>query len=571
MYTTCSRRERGHAMALIEIENVSFRYPDEKLETLNHINLSILEGSFTVLCGASGSGKTTLLRHLKKELQPVGTCTGCILYDGIALNKWSDARIVEEIGMVFQHPDEQIVMDTVWHEMAFSLENRGYPPKTIRTRTAEMAQLFGLESLMHQSVHHLSGGQKQLLNLASILVLEPRVLLLDEPTSQLDPVAAKEFLQMLKRLNEEYSMTIILSEHRLEDAFPLADQVVMMEKGKIRYQGMPEEVCREIFLQNDLTHFNYLPVMTKLCLTMAETTPSFFPLTVRDGKRWFHSIPLLEVKQKKAASKVMKELLLECKEVSFQYSKEQVQVLKQLSLSVYKGEFLAILGGNGAGKSTLLKAMLGLLQPQRGRVRFKGKKISQIKETVRFRQIGYLAQNPLLYFAHDTVKAELEFAAKQSSSSNVSEEVERLIDLLELASVLDKHPYDLSGGQQQKAALAIVLLSHPDILLLDEPTKGMDVISKQQLAVILESLQKEGLTIVSVTHDIEFAAKQATRCALLFDGAVTSEGTPREFFCHHYFYTTAIHRIVRERLPNTFLYEEVLELCGNQKASFSLS
>jgi energy-coupling factor transport system ATP-binding protein len=554
-------------MALFEIKNVSFYYPDEQTNTLNNITLSIPEGSFTVLCGASGSGKTTLLRHLKKELQPVGARNGHILYEGVPLEQQPDERTAEEIGMVFQHPDQQIVMDTVWHEMAFALENRGYPTEVIRKRTAEMAQFFGLEPLLHQSVHHLSGGQKQLVNLASILVLQPRVILLDEPTSQLDPVAAKEFLQMLKRLNDEFSMTIVLSEHRLEDVFPLADQIIFMDEGRVRYQGEPKAVCKAIAHQQDDTHFRYLPSIAKLYLTLEKGGASETPLTVRDGKRWFQSVPFKAEMEKKEKANVFTERMLQCKDVSFQYERERPMVLKKLSLSVYRGEFLAILGGNGAGKSTLLQVLAGLIQPQRGHVRLEGKKIHHIKETERFRRIGYLAQNPLLYFSHDTIIEELEFAAKRSAAH---QEMNNLIHLLDLSSVLHKHPYDVSGGQQQKAALAIVLLSRPDILLLDEPTKGLDVVSKEKLAHILGTLRQGGLTIVSVTHDVEFAAKQATRCALLFDGDITSEGEPGAFFCHHYFYTTTVHRIVRDRLPNVFSYEEVARICSDRAASFSL-
>lgn len=552
-------------MALIEIDDLSFRYPEEEKETLQKITLSIHEGSLTVLCGGSGSGKTTLLRHLKKELQPIGTRTGRVLYDGQWLEEQPDARMAEEIGMVFQQPDQQIVMDTVWHEMAFALENRGYEPTVIRKRTAEMAQFFGLESLLHVSVDRLSGGQKQLINLASILVLQPRVLLLDEPTSQLDPLAAKEFLQLLKTLNEEFSMTIIISEHRLEEVLPLADQVILLEKGRVCYNGTAEEVGQEMFVQDDQVNIDYLPSVTKLYLNVSEGLPTGLPFTVKEGKQWFTSLPLAPIEKRSEELKMPVEPLLSCKEVSFLYSKEQSLVLKQLSLTVYKGEFLAILGGNGAGKSTLLQMMAGLLEPQRGKVTFNGKKVQKINENERFRQIGYLAQNPLLYFAHDTVEEELSFAAKRANTLN--EEVRRIVDLLDLASLLHKHPYDLSGGQQQKAALAIVLLSRPSLLLLDEPTKGLDVHSKEHLAHILQSLREEGVTIAMVTHDIEFAAKQATRCALLFDGSITSEGTPREFFCQHYFYTTAIHRIVRERLPETFLYEEVVEICNQRERS----
>lgn len=532
-----------------------------------------------VLCGASGCGKTTLLRHLKPELAPVGIRTGSLLFGERQLLELSAKEAAEDIGMVFQNPDNGIVMDQVWHELAFGMENLGYPPQLMRARLAEIAQFFDLEPLLNKPVHMLSGGQKQLLNLASVLLLQPKLLLLDEPTSQLDPVAAKEFISMVQRLNREFSMTVVMSEHRLEDVIPAADRLLLLEDGRLKYSGSPRSVSIDmardkqaavpaagqtdkLYMQaNDLA---YLPSVTQMYLALnkddraaAEDT---VPLTIREGRHWLHLSPFNLLRSEKEPIAVNDntsaqafrpgptgEVQLECHEVTFQYEKNAPEVLKKLNLRIAAGEMLAILGGNGAGKSTLLQVMAGLLKPRRGSVRVN----SKIKR-------GYLAQNPLLYFSHDTVEEELDAAAAYAGLPQPRREIEHLLKLLELDEVKNRHPHDISGGQQQKAALAIVLLQQPDLLLLDEPTKGLDPIAKRRLAKLLQSLNQAGHTIVMVTHDVEFAAQYASRCAMLFDGLITAEGTPEAFFGSQYFYTTAVNRLVRDWLPDVVTLEEVL-------------
>ena len=514
-----------------------------------------------MLCGPSGCGKTTLLRHLKRELKPVGASGGTIWYKGQLLDELTPQAAAEDIGMVFQNPEAQIVMDTVWHELAFSMENMGYSPTVMRSRLAEIAGLFGLEPLLYKSVHELSGGQKQLLNLASVLLLRPKLLLLDEPTSQLDPVAAREFIHMLHRLNEEMSMTVIISEHRLEEVFPLADRVLLMEEGTLRAQGTPRELVQMMGQEEQQTHLSYLPTASRLFLTRSRVEDRVngipIPLTVREGKRWFQgqqgmlknnvSQPTGEIAAEISSTKGP-EALLNCQEVTFRYKKEGADILNKLNLDLYRNEVLAILGGNGAGKSTLLYLMAGLTKPQRGRVTL-AKGITA----------GYLAQNPLLYFSQDTVAEELLHMAEYAglTEAESQQEIAKLLNIFQLQDVYDSHPLDISGGQQQKVALAMVLLLSPDILLLDEPTKGLDPGAKERLASLLNHLREDGKSIVIVTHDVEFAAKYASRCAMLFDGGITAEGPPNVFFSANYFYTTAVNRIVRDWLPQALTIEDV--------------
>lgn len=548
-----------------------------------------------MLCGPSGSGKTTLLRHLKRELTPVGSSSGTLTYKGQPLSGLPAAVAAGEIGMVFQNPDAQIVMDTVWHELAFSMENLGLPPAVMRTRLAEICGLFGLEPLLYRPVHELSGGQKQLMNLASVLLLQPKVLLLDEPTSQLDPVAAREFMMALQRLNEEMAVTVIISEHRLEEVLPLADRVLMLEDGKLLADAAPRLFARQTGSGALTSAGRYLPAASRLYLSLApeadSAAPENIPLTVREGRRWLHALmagtdaaagaelvnnlnreagttPLVSriesvpegdsppppagVSVKFSSEELQAagaETLLFCREVTFRYEKEGREVLRKLSLTLKQGEFLAVMGGNGAGKSTLLHVLSGLMKPQRGRI-----------ELAKGKTTGLLAQNPLLYFSYDTVAEELQHMGSYAglTPEAAASEIEALLAVFQLREVLQSHPHDLSGGQQQQTALAMMLLMKPDILLLDEPTKGLDPAAKDRLAALLQQLRGQGISILIVTHDVEFAAKHASRCALLFDGGITAEGTPAEFFSSNYFYTTAVNRIVRDWLPQALTIEDVI-------------
>jgi energy-coupling factor transporter ATP-binding protein EcfA2 len=595
-------------MEILKAEQVSFRYPGEDRDSLHELSFTIEEGEFVVLCGPSGGGKTTLLRHLKRELAPVGKFSGSLTYKGQPYSDLPAALAAGEIGMVFQNPEAQIVMDTVWHELAFSMENLGMPPAVMRTRLAEICGLFGLEPLLYKSVHELSGGQKQLLNLASVLLLQPKVLLLDEPTSQLDPVAAREFIMALQRLNEEMSVTVIISEHRLEEVLPLADRVLMLEGGRLQADASPRNFAQLASGVSPASRQAYLPAASRLYLALspeaATAAPVHIPLTVREGRRWLHSLtagagaqvanPDADTAVQSAGSRVnvsreeaaaapgtvipgnsaaapvtylpeasgpdalgsavkppapCADTLLSCREVTFRYDREGREVLKKLTLTLKRGELLAVMGGNGAGKSTLLHVLGGLMKPQRGK--------TELSTGI---TTGLLAQNPLLYFSYDTVAEELEHMAQYARLSPEASrrEIEALLEVFQLREVLESHPHDLSGGQQQQTALAMMMLLKPDILLLDEPTKGLDPEAKDRLAALLRQLRGHGASILIVTHDVEFAAKHASRCALLFDGSITAEGEPAEFFSNNYFYTTAVNRMVRDVLPQALTMEDVI-------------
>lgn len=550
-------------MAIIEINNVSFQYPDEPVKALNDVTLSMEEAEFIVVAGPSGCGKTTLLKLLKSELTPVGNREGTVIFYGQQLDLIEGNCRLTDVGYVFQNPENQIVMDEVLSELVFGLENQGFGTKEMRQRVAEMVQFFGLESLLHAETHTLSGGQKQLINLASVLLLKPKLLLLDEPTSQLDPVQAKEFLQFLRRLNEEFGMTIILVEHRLEDVFSLADRIIVMNEGSTLYDGSPKEVIHQILLEKDHRFISYLPSVSRLYdyFQTENYHWSDIPTTVKETHRWLHNLEhIAKVQIKNTSSNVEeKAALLEVSNIYYKYTKESPFVLKNLSLTVREGDFLAIVGGNGSGKSTLLKCCTNIAKPLKGSIKLNNKKMKSYKQEALAKAVGYLPQNPLLCFMGETLEEELTNIALRFDIPNPKERITMLTEQLGITSILQRHIHDCSGGEQQKAALATILIHQPTLLVIDEPTKGMDPVSKQQFAQLLKSLHGKGKTILMVTHDIEFAAEHAERCAWLFDGSITTEGSMEEVLPGNYFYTTTINRVTRKiGVPEVLTLEEAV-------------
>lgn len=544
------------------MKDVSFSFPEAEENALQHVNVTIHAGEFVVIGGASGSGKSTLLKLLKKELAPAGTLEGAITYKGKPLDVWEPRTLIEQIGYVSQDPDNQIVMDEVMQEIVFGLENLGYSNFEMRKRVAEMVHFFGVEDLLRAKPSELSGGQKQLLNLLAVLLMKPRVLVLDEPTSQLDPVAAKELLLMLERLNNETGMTIIIVEHRLEELYAMADQILFMERGRLLVNGPSREIIEQLY-RDGVTHlYPYLPAFARLYMEF-EPDPqrSAIPLTVKACKQWIgmdEQVPIDLVKVDLA--KEHRHVLLEMKDVHVQYKKNSPFILKNFHLQVRKGEFFALVGGNGSGKTTALRASLGSIRPQRGKVIWEGRALRKMKDDEWLGQIAYLPQNPRTFFVQQTIKDELRSIGERFNVQEVEAKMDKYLQAFGISHLQDRHPYDCSGGEVQKAALACLLLSEPSMLFIDEPTKGMDPLSKQHLGELLSNLQQQGLTIFMVTHDIGFAAQYAERCAMMFDGEIAASGTPDELFKGNYFYTTAINRATREtKQAEVLTYEEAIE------------
>lgn len=385
------------------------------------------------------------------------------------------------------------------------------------------------------------------------MAMQPSVLILDEPTSQLDPIAASEFLSVLGKINRELGTTILLTEHRLEEAFPLASRVAVMDNGKLLSIGTPQEVGQQL---KDMGHGMFLSMPAAMRIWAAVETAADCPVTVGEGRQWLQAFaeshPLREL-PKEEEHAYSDEVMLQAKELWFRYEKEEKDIVKGLTLTVSKGEFLALLGGNGTGKTTSLKLLSGLLKPYRGKLKING-------------SVGVLPQNPQTLFVKKMVKDDLyELCRGRKWSQEIQEKkVAHVTAVCRLTELLERHPYDLSGGEQQRAALAKVLLLEPDILLLDEPTKGLDAEFKQVLGEILQGLLRRGMTIVMVSHDIAFCAAYAHCCGLFFDGNIVTKSAPRQFFSGNSFYTTAANRMARELLPKAITSEDVIAACGGK-------
>lgn len=545
-------------MEVFEIKNMTFTYAGASRPAIKDISLRIEPGEMMTVCGKSGSGKTTLLRHMKPALAPVGEISGFLTFCGRNIRELSHEEQASRIGYVLQNPDNQIVTDKVWHELAFGLESLGEDTATIRLRVAEMASYFGIQAWFHKDVAELSGGQKQLLNLASVMVMQPDVLILDEPTSQLDPIAAEEFLDTVRKINRELGTTVLLAEHRLEQVVTMSDRVVVLDDGRIIADDAPANVGAILAVKG---HPMFMAMPTPMqayghlyqCGIGREQA---CPTDVREGRNWLTAlmkgkriteVSLPDVEPQENGSPV-----IEMKDIWFRYSRDENDVLRDFSLSINRGELLCMVGGNGAGKTTALNIMGGIRKHYRGAVKISGK-------------TGILPQNPQTVFVEKTLSRDLMEVLEDHplSGSEREKKVREMTELLEIDGLLDMHPYDLSGGEQQRAALAKVLLLEPDILLLDEPTKGLDPDFKEKLAGILTRLIEGGMTIVMASHDIEFCCRHADRCAMVFDGKVISCGAPRRFFSGNSFYTTAANRMSRHIFENAVNVEDLIRLVKN--------
>lgn len=582
-------------MVHFEIRNLTFEYPTSDKKVLKNINLKINKGEYVTICGKSGSGKTTLLKHLKAPLVPYGKREGQVLFN---MGKTGEQKIIcsagsegtidlrsdaSSIGFVMQNPDNQIVTDKVWHELAFGLENLGLDTETIRLRVAEMASFFGIQGWFYKNVNELSGGEKQLLNLAGIMAMQPEVIICDEPTSQLDPVAASDFLHMVRRINLETGTTVIMSEQRLEDVFPLSDKIVVIDDGEIIACDKPALAAEKLY-KNGHDMMMALPAPARIYYGVngktyvknsnvsndtdnIGITDKNVPLTVREGRSWLEDIFTDEsgiiirpknlsgeniFKNKTSSNSVKGKPVISVKDVWFRYERDGADVLKGTCLDIPQGSIYAITGGNGTGKTTLLKAICGFCKPYRGSITVEGKKLERYKKGELFEnRIAMLPQSPQALFVKKTVREEL--------MEMDTEHVDAIAKKCNITQIMDCHPYDISGGEQQRVALAKVLLARPGILLLDEPTKGMDGFFKKEFADILKSLKD--VTVVMVSHDIEFCAKYCDMACLFFDGNVMASGDTHRFFAGNGFYTTSANRMSKGISENLITAEEVIDLC----------
>ena len=575
-------------MNCIEVKNFSFQYPKESHAALYQVSMEVEEGSFVVLCGKSGCGKSTLLRQFKSVLASHGEKKGEILYGGQNLEDVDLRTQSAEIGYVLQNPDNQIVTDKVWHELAFGLESLGYDTPTIRLRVAEMASYFGIHSWFLKNVSELSGGQKQLLNLASVMAMHPKLLILDEPTSQLDPIAASDFLETVRKINRDIGTTVILTEHRLEDVIPWADKVYVMDKGRMIADGTPNEIGEQL---RTMGHDMFLSMPAPMQIYAGTNSSLRCPLTVSQGRRWLSEeletkgIKLKKERNQEETSKKKNSIFeklaglkkepekeipeIRIKDVWFRYERDLPDVVKGLSLDIKKGEIFAVVGGNGTGKSTAMSLIARIRFPYRGKIYLEGKEIGKYSDDELYHGfLGVMPQNPQSLFVKKTVREDLYevIDGKRERKSEAypiemkkKDAVEGIVSLTRLEGLLERHPYDLSGGEQQRLALAKVLLLRPKILLMDEPTKGIDNHYKKELGEILRKLSEHGVTILMISHDVEFCAQYADRTGLFFQGNVVTSEESKKFFAGNNFYTTAANRMARNYFPNAVTVEDVVK------------
>lgn len=544
-------------MTMLEIRDFSFKYSGANELTINSANMSINEGDFAVLIGKSGSGKSSLLRNICASIAPHGEKSGEILLSGTPISDLTKREASTLIGFVQQNADNQIVTDKVWHELVFGLESLGLSNLEIRLRAAEIATFFGIQTWFHKNVSELSGGQKQILMLASIMIMQPKLLILDEPTAQLDPIATTEFIETLKRINRELGTTILITEHRLEEVFQYANSVFFIEDGKIVFSGTPQNVVGHVVDSNS-SMFYSMPTTAQIYVAVDENKD--FPLNVEQARRW--------IANKKVVSDIednfienKNDYVIETKDVWFRYEKEHENVLKGMSFAVREGEFYCMLGGNGVGKSTALRLLSGLKKPNRGTIKIKGKKINEYTGNELYNGIiGVVPQNPQSLFSKKTAREEL----KEMSAQYLE-----IAELMDLKECLERHPYDLSVGEQQRLAIAKVLLCNPSILLFDEPTKGMDNFFKIQFAEIIRNLKERGITVLMISHDIEFCAQYADRCGLMFDGQVITENNARDFFSGNSFYTTVSNKLARDKIDKAITVKDVVEALGGKVKEFA--
>lgn len=542
-------------MEIIKVENLSFAYQTSRKHVLENINFTVNKGDLVILYGLSGSGKSTLLKLMKKEISPIGNIRGNIYYGGKEISMLSDRISASEIGYVMQNPDEQIVTDKVYRELAFGLENLGAPNDVIKLRVAEISSLFGINKWFYSDTANLSGGQKQLLNLASVMTLSPNLLLLDEPVSQLDPFSAATFIDMLIRINREHGVTVIIAEHNLENIFAYADNIAVLDETRLKYFGVPR-TCSDYFAK-EAAIIEGMPVPVRIYRRF-EAEDAACPVNVREARLFLHRhCPNIIRHIEKKINFNKNPVAVRVSEAYFRYKRNSPDIVKSLNLAVKRGEIYAIVGGNGCGKTTLLSIISGQIKPYSGKVFINGVKLNSSSK------IAVIPQNPRVLFTGDTLRSDLiHFAVSTGVPEDVAASaVYDLCRILGIMDILKNHPFDLSGGEIQKAAIAKVMISSPDVILLDEPTKGVDAWSKKAIAEILRRLTKNGKAIIIVTHDNEFAAETADTCGLLFDGTIVSEAPSNIFYSQNDFYTTSAARITRGFFENATTYEDIIKLC----------
>ena len=519
---------------MITLEHVTYAYPGAQRPVLNDLNLKIADGEFVLVVGNSGAGKSTLLRCLNGLVPHFygGTISGAIRVQGLDPVRSQPREMSTTVGFVFQDPEAQFVVDTVEAELAFAMENHALPQATMRKRIEEVLDQLSIAHLRGRRINTLSGGEKQRVAIASVLTLEPKILVLDEPTSQLDPQAAEEVLTALQKLNADLGLTIILSEHRLERVVQYAERIIYLPgEGQPPLEGAPQDILPQLDL---------VPPLIRLGKALGWNP---LPLTIKDARRRAMELrlrpaPLAE--RRSASTEVPVEIVVN----DLWYAYDGHMALKGINLTIHRGEFVAIMGRNGSGKTTLLKQLVGLLRPRRGVVQVRGMDTRRVPLEEIISVVGYVPQNPNALLFADTVREELAFTRRSHGLAEGREDT--LLGALGLAEHTERYPRDLSVGERQRVSLAAILAAEPTIILLDEPTRGIDYAQKRALIRALQAEQRKGHTVILSTHDVELVAASVDRVIILGDGEVVVDGDIREVMTHSMIFSSQINKLFRD-------------------------
>ncbi len=537
---------------MIRFEHLSYRYPGATSAILEDLSFEVREGEFLLIIGPSGSGKSTLLRCLNGLVPHFygGQISGRVFVDGRDPVALGPRGMAGSVGFVLQDPEAQFVVERVEDELAFALENQGQDPVVMRKRVEEALDQLGIVALRGRSVNTLSGGERQRVAIAAVMTLQPQLLVLDEPTSQLDPQAAEEVLDTLVRLNQDLGLTVVLSEHRLERVVQYADRILYLPgEGRPPILGEPRAVLAQVEL-------------TPPIITLAKALGwSPLPLTIKEGRRFVAraaTAPAAQPSPAPRATAASSTSVVSVSHLGFSYNGHPA--LDGVSLDVRQGEFVALMGRNGSGKTTLLKQLVGLLRPQRGEVEIVDPRSHQALNTRRAAVediigiVGYVPQNPNALLFNDTVRQELDFTRRGHRLPPADHEA--LLGTLGLAAHAEDYPRDLSVGERQRVALASILVAEPQILLLDEPTRGLDYAQKEALVAFLQAEKARGRTIIMATHDVELVAGCADRVVLLGDGQVVVDGPARQVMAESLVFASQINKLYRD--PALLTVEDVL-------------
>ncbi|MFX0547703.1 ABC transporter ATP-binding protein [Hathewaya histolytica] len=522
-------------MEVINIENVTFNYPECSESAIKDINLKVNEGELVLIVGPSGCGKSTLIRLINRLVPSYcgGTIIGNVYLKGKNIEDMAPLEIVKQVGMVYQHPEKQIILQDIEREIAFGLENLNTDIDSMKRNVAEVISLLGLNDIKNKQTDEVSGGQKQRIAIASVLSMDPDIILFDEPISQLDPIGAEEVLNSIKKLNAEMGKTVILVEQRLDKCFSMADRIIFMEEGNIIGEGKPRNIPENI---NKKYH---LPSLTYLFKSSGRKD---HPVDLKEARQSIEGIKIDKLNSSNTLSS--KEPIMEVKKLKFSYSKGE-EILKDISFNLNRGEVLTVMGENGAGKSTLFKIITGLMEGYKGNIYIKGKNIRKMKEE-KLKYVGYLSQNPNDYFGRENVFEEVGYTLKNIGEYN-KDKIEEVLHLLNINHLRNKNPRDLSGGEKQRVAIACTLVTDPEILILDEPTRGMDSLAKENLGDIINTLKNKGKSIVLVTHDTNFSGDYSDRVMLLFHGQIIAIGNAEHILCESIYYSPQVSRLFKNK------------------------